>query len=112
MQKLAKNAFDLLAVKEYFSQQRVVTEDLQLAKAGHLPQEKLTVYLQLQMDSLGSIKSNNAKRVYHLTDNNLQTCRQNIKAQLFNSNADTCIARMRPLPIATITGRCQGDRRL
>lgn len=87
--KLAENAFDLLAVEEYLSQHYVVTEHRKLAKAASLPQEKLTVYLLLQVDSVGSIKSNNAKRVYHLTDEELQTCKRNRQAQLFNSMHDS-----------------------
>ena len=55
-------------------------QDLKLAEACNLPSEMLAVYLQLQMDCAGSIKSNNAKRVYHLSEEDLQTCKQNSQA--------------------------------
>lgn len=71
---LARKAFDLLVVKGYLAKRQVVTQGLKLAKAGNLPPEMLTVYLQVKVDGVGSVRSNNARRLYHLTAEDLQAC--------------------------------------
>lgn len=71
--------------QEYLEKQGVVTSGL--AKAGDLPPDMLTGYLQVQIDSVVSIRSSDAKGLYLLTAEDLHTCKDIRDAPICNRNA-------------------------
>ena len=85
--KLGMKAFDLDVVKGYLTKQGVMTKSLKLANAGNLAPEMFTVYIQVQMDTVVSIKSSDAKTLYHLSGADLQTCVGHSTAPMHNRNA-------------------------